>query len=281
MKLKYLKNSIFKLNFISKIAIIWLLLIILTSVFANFISPYPDHTQGYINLDKRLVRPNLEHIFGTDRLGRDIFSLILHAGRVDLLTATMIVFVSIVIGVSLGLIGGYREGHIGELIMRIADIFLSFPQLILPLFLSVILGPGIYKIAIAVSLSWWPWYTRVVRSQVLSVKQSVYVELAKSMGANDSKIIIKHIFPNSISPIIIQASMDFGYALLAITTLGFLGLGAKAPTPEWGLMLQASRSLFFDYWWLGFFPGLVIFFTVFSFNILGDSIRDLLDPKNK
>jgi peptide/nickel transport system permease protein len=176
-------------------------------------------------------------------------------------------------------IAGYSGGKVDELIMRVTDVFLSFPTLLLAMAISAMLGPTLRNAMIAIAISWWPWYTRLLRSEAVSVKERDFVEAARAMGAPWGKIVFKHILPNCLAPIIVQGSMDFGSIILTSASLSFLGLGAQPPTPEWGLMISTSRTFFLTHWWIVTFPGLAIFIAVLSFNLVGDGLREILDPK--
>ena len=190
-----------------------------------------------------------------------------------------VITISLLIGVPLGLIAGFEGGWIDEVIMRITDMFLAFPALLLPIAIAAALGASIMNAMIAIAISWFPWYVRLVRAQVLTVKEELYVESARSIGVRRRVIIFRHIFPNVLSPIVIQASMDMGYTILAAASLSFMGLGAKPPTVEWGLMITTARAYYLDFWWTVTFPGLAIFVSVLAFNLVGDGLRDILDPK--
>lgn len=227
----------------------------------------------------KLLPPSADHWFGTDGLGHDIFSGVAHGARISLLVALGVVFIAAGIGIPIGLIAGYAGGWLDTVFMRISDVFLAFPPLLLPITLSALLGPGLFNALIAVAISWFPWYARIVRSTVLSVKTELYVQAARAIGTSPVGIAVRHVLPNSLSPVIVQASMDFGFAILTTASLSFIGMGAVPPTVEWGLMVASSRSVFLEYWWTAMFPGMAIFFTVFFANVLVDSIRDSLDPK--
>ena len=189
--------------------------------------------------------------------------------------------VSLAIGIPLGAIAGSVGGWVDNVIMRVTDVFLSFPPLLLAIALVALLGSSLTNAIVAIAISWWPWYTRLVRGQAVSMKERKFVQAAETIGTSRTKIIFKHILPNCISPIIVQASMDLGGVIMTIASLSFLGLGAQAPTPEWGLMISTGRSYFPDKWWCCIFPGLAIFVTVLCFNLLGDAIREILDPKTR
>jgi peptide/nickel transport system permease protein len=212
-------------------------------------------------------------------MGRDIFSRVIYGARTSLLIGFSVVSIALVIGLFLGLIAGYFGGKFDLLIMRITDIFLAFPPLLLALLIASTLGRGLMNAILALAISWWPWYTRLVRGMAISVKNRPYVEAAKAMGVADWKIMIRHILPNSVSPLIVQATMDIGSAILEAAALSFLGLGVQPPTPDWGLMISEGKNYFLNYWWYPVFPGLAIFVTVIAFNLLGDAIREVIDPR--
>jgi peptide/nickel transport system permease protein len=232
-----------------------------------------------IDFSKKLLPPGTSHWFGTDGLGRDIFSGVLFGARVSLLVALGVVAIATVIGIPMGLIAGYAGGWIDSLFMRLSDVFLAFPPLLLPITLSALLGPGLLNAMFAVAISWFPWYARIVRSTVLTVKSDLYVLSARAIGTDPASIALRHVLPNSLSPVIVQASLDFGFAILTTASLSFIGMGAVPPTVEWGLMVASSRSVFLEYWWTAMFPGMAIFLTVFFANVMVDGIRDSLDPK--
>jgi len=183
------------------------------------------------------------------------------------------------VGVGLGLVAGYWGGWMDEVIMRTTDIFLSFPRLVLAIAIAATLGAGLYNAMVAVALSWWPWYTRLVRGQLLSLREHEFVQAARSLGAGRPRILVRHLLPNVGTTIVIQASIDFGYAILATASLSFIGLGAQPPTPEWGAIIAQARNYMIDAWWYPTFPGLAIFLAVLGCNLLGDAIRDAFDPR--
>ncbi|GFN34968.1 nickel transporter permease [Tepidimicrobium xylanilyticum] len=282
-KLKQLRYYIYLLNRnrLTQIAFYIVICLFLTAIFSPVISPYPEHITEEANASNKLLKPSSEHLFGTDELGRDIFSRVLYGTRVSLTTAVLSVGLALLIGVPLGAIAGTIGGWIDEVIMRITDMFLSFPPLLLAIAMVALVGPGLGNAMVAIALSWWPWYTRLVRGQAISMKERKFVQAAETIGTSTWKIIFKHILPNTISPVIVQASMDMGGVILTIASLSFLGLGAQAPTPEWGLMISISRNYFPDAWWYSIFPGMAIFITVLVFNLLGDGLREILDPKTR
>lgn len=255
------------------------LLLVLTAIFAPWLAPYPEDSLGATRIKERFQPPSLSHPLGTDELGRDVLSRVLYGSRVSLEVGVLAIGLALLIGIPLGVIAGYSGGRIDELIMRITDVFLSFPTLLLAMAISAMLGPTLRNAMIAIAISWWPWYTRLLRSEAVSVKERDFVEAARAMGASWGKIVFRHILPNCLAPVIVQGSMDFGSIILTSASLSFLGLGAQPPTPEWGLMISTSRTFFLTHWWIVTFPGLAIFIAVLSFNLVGDGLRELLDPK--
>ncbi|MEH7298740.1 nickel transporter permease [Neobacillus drentensis] len=252
--------------------------IIILAIFAPWIAP-KDPLE--VNLGQKLLPPSSEHWFGTDEVGRDILSRIIFGTRISLKIGLLVVVIAFPIGTVLGAIAGYVGGMVDQVIMRMTDIFLSFPGIILSMSIAAALGPSIENVLLALAITWWPWYTRIVRSSVLSIKSSEFIESARAIGANPLRILFKDIIPNSIAPASIQASLDLGFVILAAAGLSFIGLGAQPPSPEWGAMLSSSREILRDAWWAATFPGLAILLTVLGFNLLGDGLRDLLDPKNR
>jgi len=250
--------------------------IVCVSLFAPWLA-----TQNPLKTDisQRLSPPSRAHLFGTDQLGRDIFSRVVYGSRISLQAGLTIVGIAMVIGILLGSIAGYFGGWIDEAITRVTDIFLSLPSLILALVVAAALGPSLTNNVIALSAVWWPWYTRLVRGQILSIKENPYVEAARAAGASNLRIIFSHVLPNCISPIVVLATLDMGFAILTSAGLSFIGLGAQPPTPEWGAMLSDARNYIRESWWYPVFPGLAVSITVLAFNLVGDGFRDILDPK--
>jgi peptide/nickel transport system permease protein len=191
-----------------------------------------------------------------------------------------VLFVSMAIGVPIGLISGYFGGRIDTILMRFSDIFLAFPPLLLPIAITAALGAGLFNAMMALAISWFPWYARIMRSSVIGIKQELYIDAARAMGVSHFRIMLRHALPNASTPVIVQASMDFGYTILAAASLSFIGIGARPPSIEWGLMVALSRSKFLDFWWTAAFPGLAIFVAVLAINLVGDGVRDYLDPKH-
>jgi len=253
-------------------------LLVLIALLASWIVPFP-HDTVETHIKDRFLSPSSKHFFGTDELGRDVFSRVLSGTRISLQVGVIAIGLALLIGVPLGVVAGYASGVLDEVIMRVTDVFLSFPPLLLAMAISTLLGPNLTNAMIAIAIAWWPWYTRLLRSEAISVRERDFVQAATAMGASWGKIVFRHVLPNCMTPIIIQASMDFGSIILTSAALSFLGLGAQPPTPEWGLMVSTGRTFFLTHWWIVTFPGLAIFMTVLSFNLVGDGLREILDPK--
>jgi peptide/nickel transport system permease protein len=253
--------------------------------FAALIGPmiitHPEDIRGAVHMDQKLKSPSSTHPFGTDEVGRDIYSRVVIGTRLSLQIGLIIIFVAMGIGVPLGIIAGYIGGWLNEIIMRVTDIFLSVPGLLLALAIVGALGPGITNAMLALSIVWWPGYVRLVQGKTLALREESFVEAAKSIGASKLRIVFNHILPNCTSPIIVKASMDMGMAILFAANLGFIGVGAQPPAPEWGAMISSGRNYLPDHWWMATFPGLAILVTVLGFNLLGDGLRDVLDPQSR
>ncbi|MFC2023606.1 nickel transporter permease [Chloroflexota bacterium] len=253
-----------------------MILLVLAALFAPLVSP-ADPNQ--ITLPDKLLSPSFAHPFGTDDLGRDLLSRVIYGTRVSLISGAVVVIIAMTIGVTWGLVAGYWGGPIDGFLMRLSDVFLSFPRLVLAIAIAASLGPGLINGMIAVALSWWPWYARLVRGQVLTLKQADFVTAASSVGARHGRIIRRHLFPNMIGLIAVQASLDLGYAILFTASLSFIGLGAQPPLAEWGSMIAAGRNYLLTHWWYPTFPGVAIFLAVLGSNLFGDALRDFLDPR--
>ena len=253
-------------------------LMVVVALLAPWIASHPgDVVETHIK--SKFLPPSFSHPFGTDDLGRDILSRVIFGARISLKVGILAIGLALLIGVPLGVIAGSSKGFLDELIMRITDVFLSFPPLLLAMVISTLLGPTLRSAMIAIAIAWWPWYTRLIRSEAISIKERDYVTAAKAIGVPRLIIIFKHILPNSLTAVIVQASMDFGSVILTCASLSFLGLGAQSPTPEWGLMISTGRSFFMTNWWIITFPGLTILLAVISLNLVGDGLRETLDPK--
>ncbi|MGB1288849.1 MAG: ABC transporter permease [Aggregatilineales bacterium] len=269
----------FRSNSLSMIGLIMLIIVFLVAIFAPVIAPFPEDATGKTNVTERLLPPSAEHLFGTDKVGRDIFSRVVMGTGLALQVGTVIILLATTIGVTVGAIAGYSGGWVDDVLMRITDIFLTVPALVLAIAISAALGKGILNTMIGISLVWWPGFARLTRSLVLSLREEPFVEAAYGIGAGHFRIIFRHILPNAVSPIIIKMTTDFGFAVLTAAALGFIGLGAQPPTPEWGAMINDGRRFFPDEWWIATFPGLAIWTMVFSWNLIGDGLRDVLDPR--
>lgn len=272
------KKIVNRKNYILYTGIVLSALIVLATIFAPFLEPY-DPTK--MELSRKFIAPCREFIFGTDHLGRDIFSRVIEGARVSLSIAAIVVFFSAVLGVVLGMFSGYAGGTTDMLIMRVADVLLAFPTIIFALALSTMMGTGRTNLIIAITCIQWTRYARIARGETLMLKNAEYVEAAKSIGNNTVQILGKYIFPNVISKIIILASLDIGTIILYCASLSFLGLGAQPPSPDWGVMISEGKDYMQYAPWLTLFPGLAIAFSALSFNMLGDGLRDLLDPRMK
>lgn len=246
------------------------------AIFAPFIATYDPLD---IDVLGRLQPVSKTHFMGTDELGRDIFSRVVYGSRLTLQAGVTIVGIAAVLGIVLGGIAGFWGGIVETVIMRVVDVFMSFPSLVLALTVASALGPSLSHAVLALSMAWWPWYARITRGQVLSVKESVYVEAGRAIGVPSLRLLFKHVLPNCISPVVVLATLDLGYAILMMAGLSFIGVGAQPPSPEWGAMLSAGRNYITTAWWYPLFPGLALSCLVLGFNLLGDSFRDLLDPK--
>ncbi len=226
----------------------------------------------------RLLPPSRSHYFGTDELGRDLFSRVAYGTRISLLSALVAVFGATLVGTGLGLFAGYFGGKLDEGIMRVSDVFISFPSLILAMALVAVLGRGLGNAMLAVTFVWWPQYARLTRGQVLVLRRVAYVEAARSTGATNWRILWRHILPNGMPVVLVKASLDIGTAVLITAGLSFLGLGVRPPTPELGALVTQGREFLLSAWWYATFPGFAIFAIVFGFNLVGDTLRDILDP---
>jgi len=267
-----------KRNPLTVIGLFLVAVFLLLAALAPWIAPYPQDVWS-VHPQERFSPPSTKHWFGTDELGRDIFSRVIFGTRISLRIGMIVVVLALAIGVPLGLIAGTFGGLLDEILMRVTDMFLSFPPLLLAMAISATLGASLENAMVAIAIAWWPWYARLIRSEALSIRERDYVEAARAAGATWVRLLFRHVLPNSLAPVIVQASMDFGSVILTSASLSFLGLGAQPPTPEWGLMINIGRSYFLTHWWIVTFPGLAILITVLAFNITGDGLREILDPK--
>ncbi len=257
-----------------------ILLLILVAVFAPWLATYPGDVTEF-HLAERLLPPGPDHLFGTDRMGGDVFSRILFGARTTIAIAVIAVGVSVVIGVPIGLVSGYYGSWLGGSMMRVSDIFLAVPQIVLAIAIAQTLGPSVENVILALSATYWPFWARLVYAETRALKGQTFVEAALAIGASDWRIIALHILPNIASAIIVRTSIGMGVTILTAATLGFLGLGAPPPTPEWGRMIAESREFMPEAWWYAVTPGIAIFLVVMGFNLFGDGLRDILDPKTR
>lgn len=254
---------------------------VFVAVFAPILAPYPAEGAGVPNPPNKFFPPSYDHPFGTDYLGRDVLSRVILGSQISLVVAVAVVSLAIIIGTPLGAVAGYLGGKVDETIMRVTDVFLSFPSLLLAIILLATLGPGLTNAMISLSLTWWPWYTRIMRAQAVSLRERTFVDAAKVIGVSNFWILVRHILPNALTPILVQGTMDMSSAILLEAGLSFIGLGAQAPSPEWGLMISTGRIYILNYWWFPTFPGLAIFAVAIAFNLFGDGLREILDPKTR
>ncbi|MCL2839797.1 MAG: ABC transporter permease [Defluviitaleaceae bacterium] len=272
----------FKRNPIALVGMGIIILQILLAVFADVIAPGDGWSPGFNMQDWGNSRqfPSAENWFGTDHLGRDVFNRIVHGSRISLQVGAVVVSISMIIGVTLGAVAGFFGGVADNIIMRIIDIILAVPNILLAIAISAALGPSLVNVMIAVGVGAIPAYARQVRAQVVSLREQEFVEAARSIGASNFRLIRRHIMPNAMSPIIIEATMGFATAIAVAAALSFIGLGLEPPTPEWGAMLSDGRRyMLAGYWHMTLFPGLAIAFVIFGINMMGDGLRDALDPK--
>ncbi|HEU5013188.1 MAG TPA: nickel transporter permease [Roseiflexaceae bacterium] len=251
-------------------------LFVLLAVFAPLISPYDPLGQNVVD---GLKPPSAQYLFGTDKLGRDIFSRVLYGARLSLLSGVSVVLLAGSVGTLVGLLAGYLGSWADQIMMRITDIFFAFPGLILAMAIAGALGPSLPNALIAISVVTWPVYARLIRGQVLSLKERDFILAAHTLGIPEWQIIWRHLLPNTLAPLLVQASFDLGGAILSVAGLSFIGFGAQPPTPEWGVMISEGRNYIATQWWLATIPALAMLLLVASSNLLGDGLRDLLDPR--
>jgi len=251
--------------------------LLLVAVFAPYLAPYPEDGGAVVRFSEAHSAPSWAHPFGTDEVGRDVLSRVILGSRISLILGFVVLSIALLVGIPLGLIAGYWGGGVNTVIMRLTDIFLAVPPTVLALAVSSALSPSLTNAMIAVSFGWWPWFTRLVQGEVLSVKEEQFVEASRSLGASKFRIVFKDILPNILSPVIVKATLDMGFVILIGASLSFLGLGAQPPTPAWGTMIAEGRIYLPESWWAATFPGLAIFVTVLGFNLLGDGLRDVFD----
>lgn len=270
--------TVFKKNRLALVGLVIVVGLVVVGFFAPYLSPYSVREQ---DLPHRLSKPSWKHPFGRDEFGRDILSRVIYGARVSLWVGLTVVTISAALGILLGSIAGYYSGAVDEIIMRVIDILLAFPGILLAIAMAALLGPGLNNVIIALSMISWVAYARLVRGEVLKVREMPYVEAARVIGASSARIIFRHILPNIMAPVIVQATLGIAGVIIAEASLSFLGLGVQPPTPSWGNMLNDGMLHMMDAPHLTIFPGLAIIVVVLGFNFLGDGLRDALDPRMK
>ena len=266
----------FARNRLAMVGLAIVLALVAVALLANVLAPYPP-TVG--ELSQRLLPPSATHFFGTDDQGRDIFSRLLHGSRITLFVVALVAVLAAPVGLLVGTASGYAGGWVDAVLMRITDIFLAFPRLILALAFVAALGPGIENAVIAIAITSWPPYARIARAETLSIRQADYISAVKLLGASPLRIVLRHVMPLCVPSVIVRVTLDIAGIILTAAGLGFLGLGAQPPMPEWGAMIAAGRAYVLDQWWVAAAPGAAIFIVSLGFNLLGDGLRDALDPK--
>jgi peptide/nickel transport system permease protein len=264
-------------NTLAMFGLFVLAVLILAAIFAPFLATHDPFAQ---DLGQRLLAPGEGgHLFGTDSLGRDIYSRLLHGARISIYIVLLVVMVAPLVGLIVGTVAGYAGGWIDVVLMRVTDIFLAFPRLILALAFVAALGAGIENAVLAISLTAWPPYARLARAETLTIRNSDFIHAIRLQGAGPVRIVTRHVWPLCISSLVIRVTLDMAGIILTAAGLGFLGLGAQPPSPEWGAMISEGRKYILDYWWVATIPGIAIFAISLAFNLLGDGLRDVLDPK--
>lgn len=264
-----------KRNHLALVGLLVVLFMLLITLAAPWLAPYDPLKQ---TIPDRLQPPSPNYLFGTDQLGRDILSRVMYGGRISLPAALAVVILAGLVGTVVGAIAGYLGGMVEEIFMRLTDIFMAFPTIILAMAIAAALGPNVSNAIIAMIVVWWPNYARIVRSLVLTVKENEYVQASRALGATEMRVLWRVVLPNSFAPVLVMGTLDLGNAILVFAGLSFLGLGAEPSRPEWGRMISDGIKNF-DQWWISAFPGLAIFLIVMAFNFLGDGLRDALDPR--
>lgn len=270
-----------RLDALGRIGAAVLLLIVLAGILAPVLAPYPADGLNATHPADSLLPPSAEHWMGTDELGRDVLTRVLFGARTSLLIVVCVLSGAAVLGVLLGVIAGFAGGWLRDVIMRVTDIFLAFPSLLLAIVLISVLGPGLVTVIVAIAVTWWPWYARLTVSLAQSIRSRGYVEAARCLGVSPLRIALRHVLPNSLTPVLVQLSVDAGGVILTAAALSYLGMGAQEPVSEWGLMVSQGQSLLTTDWWVATFPGCAILLTAFAFNVLGEGVRASLDPRRK
>ena len=269
----------FSRNRLAVVGLAIVLMLVLVAVFADVLAPYSP-TVGDLRTT-RLLPPSAVHWFGTDDQGRDIVSRLIHGSRITLFVVVLVAVLAAPVGLLVGTVAGYAGGWLDAVLMRITDIFLAFPRLILALAFVAALGPGIENAVIAIAITSWPPYARIARAETLTIRQADYISAVRLLGASPWRIVLRHIMPLCLSSVVVRVTLDMAGIILTAAGLGFLGLGAQPPSPEWGAMIAGGRAYVLDQWWVAAAPGAAIFVVSLAFNLLGDGLRDALDPKSE
>ncbi len=279
-RLRYWKDSyiLWRRNHLMVVGTSIIVFLLMVAAAAPLLATHDPYEQI---LPNRLFPPSAQHYFGTDSLGRDIYSRVVYGSRVTLSIAFLVAAISTPLGMVVGVLAGYFGGALDEILMRFSDVFLAFPKLILAIAFAAALGPGVENAIVAISVANWPSYARLARAETLSVRNNDYIQVIRSMGASNLRIMVGHITPMCLSSIIVRLSLDMGTIILTAAGLGFLGLGAQPPVPEWGLMVSDGRQFLVDQWWVSTLPGFAILVVVMGFNLMGDGFRDILDPHQR
>ena len=279
-RLRYWKDSyiLWRRNHLMVVGTSIIVFLLMVAAAAPLLATHDPYEQI---LPNRLFPPSAQHYFGTDSLGRDIYSRVVYGSRVTLSIAFLVAAISTPLGMVVGVLAGYFGGALDEILMRLSDVFLAFPKLILAIAFAAALGPGVENAIVAISVANWPSYARLARAETLSVRNNDYIQVIRSMGASNLRIMVGHITPMCLSSIIVRLSLDMGTIILTAAGLGFLGLGAQPPVPEWGLMVSDGRQFLVDQWWVSTLPGFAILVVVMGFNLMGDGFRDILDPHQR
>jgi peptide/nickel transport system permease protein len=265
-------------NPLNLIGLVIVVVFFFLAFFGQAIAPYDPYAQDITNA--KLIGPSTGHLMGTDELGRDVFSRVLTGTRISLQVAAAVLVFAVTFGTLVGAIAGYFGGIVDEMLMRFTDMFLAFPAFLLAIAIGASLGRELVYTMVALATVFWPWYARLVRGQVLAIREREFVTAGRSVGLSGPQLLLRHILPNAISVVIIQVTLDVGYAILATSSLSFIGLGAQPPLPEWGTMMTTARNYFREAWWYTTFPGVALTLTIFAFNVLGDGLQNALDPRS-
>jgi peptide/nickel transport system permease protein len=272
----------FRKDRLAMVSLVFIVLLTLIALFASALTPYANEGLGEPNLVNKFMPPSKAHPFGTDSLGRDMVARMMFGARTSLSIGLLVVVIAVLIGAPLGAVAGFFGGWVDEIIMRVTDVFLAFPPLLLAIAIAAALGPSFFNAMLAIALTWWPWYTRLVRAQAISLRERSFIEAARAIGVKNLTIIWKHILPNVLTSVLVQSTLDLGSAILTGAGLSFLGLGSQPPTADWGIMINEGRLyVLAGRWWIAAFSGLAIFLTTLAFNLLGDGVRDSADPRTR